>query len=55
MATLLRIEHDGPIRFQELGKGDQGIDWMVEPANHQRAIDMVNEFGGPNAWRITCH
>lgn len=53
MATLLRIETTTPTRFRELGKGGQGIDWTVQPENLDRAIQMVNEHGGPNCWRIT--
>lgn len=53
---LLSIEQgDKPIRFTELGKGHGGLVATIHPGNPdalQRSIDMVNEFGGPNAWRI---
>ena len=53
VGQLLSVNHDGPLRFREVGKAHQGIDWIVQPENHQAAIDMVNQYGGPNAWDIT--
>lgn len=54
--TLLSIEQgDRIIRFTERGKRHEGIVSTIRPGDAealQRAIDMVNEFGGPNAWSI---
>lgn len=54
--TLLSIEQgDKAIRFKERGKGGQGVVSTIQPGNPealQRAIDMVNEYGGPNAWKV---
>jgi hypothetical protein len=54
---LLSIEQgDKALQFRELGKGHQGIVWTIQPGQPealQRAIDMVNRFGGVNMWRIT--
>lgn len=50
---LLGIDHQGPVRFRELGTGFQGIDWEVLPENLESAIAMVNANGGPDAWEIT--
>lgn len=51
--VVLSINHDGPLRFREVGTRWGGIDWTVQPENHQSAIDMVNRYGGPDAWDIT--
>ncbi|AWY06017.1 hypothetical protein SEA_ROBSFEET_10 [Microbacterium phage RobsFeet] len=54
--TLLSIEQgDKAIRFTERGKRHEGLVVTIQPGNPdalQRSIDMVNEFGGPNAWKI---
>jgi len=54
---LLSIEQtDKPLRFAERGKAHGGIVWVIQPGDPealQRAIDMVNTYGGPNAWSIT--
>lgn len=54
--TLLSIEQgDKPIRFTALGEGNRGIVSTIQPGNPdalQRAIDMVNTYGGPNMWRV---
>lgn len=54
--TLLSIEQgDKAIRFTERGKRHGGLVSTIQPGNPealQRAIDMVNEFGGPNAWKV---
>ena len=56
MVTLLNIEQGTkPIRFTALGQAKAGVVSTIQPGQPealQRAIDMVNEFGGPNAWRI---
>ncbi len=53
---LLSIEQtDQALRFTERGKRHEGLAWTIQPGNPealQRAIDMVNEHGGPNAWSI---
>ena len=55
--TLLRIEQgDKPIRFTAIGEGNKGVVSTIQPGNPealQRALDMVNTYGGPSAWRIT--
>jgi hypothetical protein len=52
--TLLSIEATGPMRFKALGQGHQGLEWVVEPGEPlERAIAMVNQYGGPGMWRIT--
>lgn len=54
--TLLSIEQgDKPIRFTALGERHQGLVSTIQPGQPDalaRAIAMVNEFGGPNAWSI---
>ncbi|AWN05503.1 hypothetical protein SEA_CRAZYRICH_10 [Microbacterium phage CrazyRich] len=54
--TLLSIEQgDKAIRFTERGKRHGGLVSTIQPGNPdalQRAIDMVNEYGGPNAWKV---
>lgn len=54
--TLLSIDQgDKAIRFTALGQGHQGLVSTIQPGNPdalQRAIDMVNEFGGPGMWRV---
>lgn len=52
MATLLAIDHDGPVKVTELGQRHEGIVWEVQPENFPRLIEMVNAHGGPNHWRI---
>ncbi|QGJ88864.1 hypothetical protein PBI_TEAMOCIL_9 [Microbacterium phage Teamocil] len=53
---LLSIEQgDKPIRFTALGEGNRGIVSTIQPGDPealQRAIDMVNTYGGPNMWRV---
>lgn len=53
MPTLLAITHNGPVRVREVGTGHQGIDWIVQPENFDSVIDMINQYGGPDAWTIT--
>ena len=56
MATLLSIaQGDKAIRFTALGERHSGVVSTIQPGNPEalaRAIEMVNEFGGPNMWRI---
>lgn len=53
---LLTIEQGTkPIRFTELGRGNEGIVATIRPGDSAalaRAIDMVNTYGGPNMWRV---
>uniref|UniRef100_A0AAU7J7Y4 HNH endonuclease n=2 Tax=unclassified bacterial viruses TaxID=12333 RepID=A0AAU7J7Y4_9VIRU len=53
---LLSIEQgDKPLRFTEIGKRHGGLVVTIQPGQRDalaRTIDMVNEFGGPNSWRI---
>lgn len=57
LPRLLTIEQtDQAIRFEERGKGHEGLVWIIQPGNPeglQRAIDMVNNHGGPNMWKVT--
>lgn len=50
--ALLEINHDGPIRMTRVGKAHQGLVWEVQPENFDTVIEMINTFGGPDAWRI---
>lgn len=43
---------DGPVTVRELGSGNQGIVWTVQPEHFARLIDMVNNCGGPDFWEI---
>lgn len=54
--VLLDIEQgDKAIRFTALGQGHGGLVSTIQPGNPEalaRAIAMVNEYGGPNMWRV---
>ena len=53
---LLSIEQgDKALRFTALGQSHSGVVSTIQPGNPEslaRAIAMVNEYGGPNQWRI---
>lgn len=51
-ATLLSINHDGPILMREIGRGHEGLEWIVDPENHAAAIDTINMHGLAGMWEI---
>lgn len=54
--TLLSIDQgDKPIRFTALGQEHKGLVSTIRPGNPEalaNAIAMVNEYGGPNMWKV---
>ena len=52
-AQLLSIGHAGPVTARELGTGNAGIAWTVQPEHFPQLVEMINRHGGPNAWRIS--
>ncbi len=50
--NIVRIESDLRVRFTQLGTGGKGIVWDVAPGNFDSAIDLVNNNGGRDLWRI---
>ena len=55
LPKLLGITHDGPVKVEKLGEGTPGnrLTWTVPPERFDSLIEMINENGGPDFWRIT--
>ena len=50
---LTSINHNGPVIVRQLGTGNTGIVWTVQPENFQTTIEMINANGGPACWSVT--